>query len=124
MAEALFNHLGQGHIDAVSAGSAPAGYVHPQSIVTLQRHGIDPGQPASKSWDMFNGKSFDFIVTVCDAAAAESCPVFAGPAQNIHWPTPDPAKATGTQAEIEAAFDTAFMLLKTRIGAFIADNQR
>lgn len=115
MAEALFNHLGKGTIEAVSAGSNPAGYVHPKSIETLKRHGIDPGNPSSKSWDEFTGQHFDLVVTVCDAAAAESCPAFISPVQKLHWSTPDPAKATGTEEEINAAFDEAFLMLKNRI---------
>lgn len=119
MAEALFNYLGKGDIEAVSAGSFPAGYVHPKSIETLKRHGIDPGQPRSKSWDEFVGQSFDLVVTVCDQAAAESCPVFLGPTKKLHWSTPDPAKVTGDNTEIEAAFDQAFLMLKERIETFI-----
>lgn len=115
MAEALFNHLGKGDIEAVSAGSNPAGYVHQKSIETLKRHGINPGSPRSKSWDEFAGQSFDLVVTVCDAAAAESCPVFLGVAKKLHWSTPDPAKAIGTDAEIDTAFDEAFSMLKERI---------
>mgnify|MGYP000875082145 FL=1 len=119
MAEALFNHLGQGSIEAVSAGSNPAGYVHPKSIDTLKRYGIDPGSPRSKSWDEFAGQPFDLVVTVCDAAAAESCPVFLGPVNKLHWSTPDPAKATGTEAQIDAAFDEAFNILKERIEVYL-----
>ena len=119
MAEALFNHMGQSEIEAVSAGSFPTGYVHPKSIETLKRHGIDPGHPRSKSWDEFAGQSFDLVVTVCDQAAAESCPVFLGPAKKLHWSTPDPAKATGTDTQIEAAFDEAYMMLKERIEAYL-----
>jgi arsenate reductase len=119
MAEALFNQLGNGVIEAVSAGSNPAGYVHPKSIETLKRHGIDPGNPRSKSWDEFAGQHFDLVVTVCDAAAAESCPVFLGPVKKLHWSTPDPAKATGTEAQIDAAFDGAFNMLKERIEAYL-----
>lgn len=115
LAEALINALSKGHYEAVSAGSFPAGYVHPKSIETLKRHGIDPGQPRSKSWDEFAGQHFDLVIMVCDAAAAETCPVFLGPIQKLHWGTPDPAKATGTDAEIDAAFDHAFTLLKNRI---------
>ncbi|MCD8570779.1 MAG: arsenate reductase ArsC [Alphaproteobacteria bacterium] len=115
MAEALLNHLGQGGIEAVSAGSAPAGYVHPKSIETLKRHGINPGVPRSKSWDEFAGQSFDLVITVCDAAAAESCPVFLGRHEKLHWSTPDPAKAQGSEVEIQAAFDEAFEMLKSRI---------
>ncbi len=119
MAEALFNHLGKGSVEAVSAGSNPAGYVHPKSIETLKRHDIDPGSPRSKSWDEFAGQSFDLVVTVCDAAAAESCPVFLGPVKKLHWSTPDPAKATGTDAQIEAAFDEAYVMLKDRIEDYL-----
>lgn len=121
MAEALFNHLGQGRIEAVSAGSQPAGYVHPTSIETLKRHDIPVGEPHSKSWDEFAGQSFDLVVTVCDAAAAESCPVFLGPVKKLHWSTPDPAKATGTDKEIEAAFDQAFFMLKENIEDYLND---
>ncbi len=67
MAESLFNHLGKGHYEAVSAGSFPAGYVHPKSIETLKRHGIDPGQPRSKSWDEFAEQPFDLVVTLCSS---------------------------------------------------------
>jgi arsenate reductase len=115
MAEALINHLGKGRVEAVSAGSNPAGYVHPKSIETLKRHGIDAGSPRSKSWDEFRGQAFDLVITVCDQAAAESCPVFLGPAKKLHWSTPDPAKAKGTEKEINTAFDQAFEMLKTRI---------
>lgn len=119
IAEALFNHIGRGNIEAVSAGSLPAGYVHPKSIETLKRHGIDPGQPRSKSWDEFAGQSFDLVVTVCDQAAAESCPAFIGPTKKLHWSTPDPAKATGTEVQIEAAFEEAYNLLKDRIETYL-----
>lgn len=115
MAEALFNQLGKGSIEAVSAGSNPAGYVHPKSVETLKRHGIDAGNPRSKSWDEFADQHFDLVVTVCDAAAAESCPAFIGPVKKLHWSTPDPAKATGSEAEITAAFDQAFNMLKARV---------
>jgi arsenate reductase len=115
MAEALINQLKSGRYQAVSAGSQPAGYVHPKSIETLQRHGIDPGQPASKSWDEFAGQAFDYVITVCDQAATEVCPVFSGHGKKLHWSTPDPAKATGNEAQIDTAFDEAFALLKTRI---------
>lgn len=115
MAESLINHLGEGRYQAVSAGSKPAGYVHPQSIETLKRHGIAVGTPRSKSWDEFAGQAFDFVITVCDAAANEVCPVFLGKHEKLHWSTPDPASATGSTAEIDQAFDAAFRMLKDRI---------
>lgn len=115
MAEALINQLSAGRYKAVSAGSQPAGYVHPKSIETLKRQGIEAGQPRSKSWDEFEGTNFDLVITVCDAAAAESCPVFLGKHEKLHWSTPDPAAATGSEDEINSAFDEAFNMLKTRI---------
>jgi arsenate reductase len=121
MAEALINHLGKGRFQAVSAGSSPAGYVHPKSIETLKRHGIDAGSPYSKSWNEFAGQAFDMVITVCDQAAAESCPVFLGPAKKLHWSTPDPAKAQGTEEQVNAAFDDAFAMLKDRIEGLIKD---
>ena len=117
MAEALINHLGQNRYHAWSAGSHPTGEVHPSGIATLQRHGIDTDQPHSKSWDEMTGTSFDLIITVCDQAAGEPCPIFPGQPQKLHWSIPDPAKATGTESEINAAFDQAFFLLKERIEA-------
>lgn len=115
MAEALINVLCTGRYEAVSAGSSPAGYVHPKSIETLERHRIGVSNPASKSWDEFVGQHFDLVITVCDAAAAESCPVFLGKYEKLHWSTTDPAKVTGTEEEINVAFDEAFKLLKQRI---------
>ncbi len=115
MAEALINQLGKGKYEPVSAGSFPAGYVHPKSIETLKRHSIDPGIPRSKSWDEFAGQPFDLIITVCDQAAGETCPIFPGKPKKLHWSTPDPAKATGSEAEINAFFDEAFNMLKSRI---------
>lgn len=121
MGEALFNHLGKGLIEAFSAGNQPAGYVHPKSIETLRRHGVDAGNPRSKSWDEFEGQDFDLVVTVCDSAAAEICPVFFGAKKKLHWSTPDPAKAIGTDGEIEAAFDEAFFMLKDKVESYLND---
>jgi arsenate reductase len=115
MAEALINDLGRGRYQAWSAGSVPAGYVHQKSIETLQRHGIDPGQPRSKSWDEFAEQPFDLVITVCDQAASESCPLFPGSPKKLHWSTPDPAKATGSEGDIDVAFDKAFLMLKNRV---------
>lgn len=115
MAEALINALGQGRYLARSAGSKPAGYVHPKSIETLNRHGISLDKPHSKSWDEFEAEQFDLVITVCDQAARESCPVFFGKHEKLHWSTPDPARAQGSDDEINAAFDDAFTLLKNQI---------
>ena len=115
MAEALINVLGKGQYVAVSAGSFPAGYVHPKSIATLERNNIDPGKPSSKSWDEFTDDDFDYVITVCDQAEGESCPIINTDYKKLHWSTPDPAKAEGTETEIMHAFDDAFAMLKNRI---------
>ncbi len=115
MAEALINQLGAGHYKSMSAGSRPAGFVHPKSLETLKRHGIETGNPYSKSWDVFEGTDFDLVITVCDAAASEACPIFPGKYEKLHWSTPDPATATGGEEEINASFDRVFTMLKTRI---------
>ena len=123
MAEALMNHLGRGRFQAWSAGSSPAGYVHPQSINTLKRHSIDPGHPYSKSWNEFSGQPFDLVITVCDQAAGESCPIFPGQPTKLHWSTPDPAKAQGAEADIEAAFDRVLCMLKERIKTLVDSSE-
>lgn len=115
MAEALINHLRGDRCDAVSAGSEPTGTVHPRALDTLRRHGIEPGPVRSKSWDEFAGEAFDCVITVCDAAAAETCPAFAGRFRRLHWSTPDPAAARGTDETLDAAFEGAFAALRNRI---------
>lgn len=124
MAEALINNLRRGRYQAWSAGSHPTGYVHPKSIETLNRHGIDPGQPRSKSWNELAGQPFDLVITVCDQAAGESCPLFPGNPTKMHWSTPDPARATGSDTEINAAFDEAFLMLKKRVEQLIGAKDR
>jgi len=118
LAEALINGLARSRYRAWSAGSHPAGYIHSKSIETLTRHGIDPGQPRSKSWHEFVDESFDLVITVCDQAAGESCPRFPGTPKKLHWSMPDP-KVTGSGAEIDAAFDHVFFMLKDRVEELI-----
>lgn len=115
MAEALINSLGRGQYQAWSAGSFPTGRVHPKAIETLQRYSIDPGQPRSKSWDEFTAQTFDLVVTVCDQAAGESCPLFPGSPKRLHWSTPDPAKVIGSDGEIDGAFDRIFLMLRSHV---------
>jgi arsenate reductase (thioredoxin) len=119
IAEALINNLGRGRYRAWSAGSFPVWHVHSKSIETLQRHGMDPGQPRSKSWNECAEQSFDLVITVCDQAAGETCPLFPGSPKKLHWSTPDPAKATGSDCEMDAAFDRTFFMLKNRVEEFM-----
>lgn len=103
MAEALLRHLGGDRYDVYSAGSDPAGYVHPMAVQVVAEIGIGIGHHTSKPMTQFIGESFDYVITVCDAAA-EACPVFPGPARRLHWPFDDPAQATGSEEERLAIF--------------------
>jgi arsenate reductase len=119
MAEGLLNHYGKGKILAFSAGSFPTGNVHPMSLATLKRHGmIDQGY-RSKSWDEFKDQPIDILITVCDNAAGEVCPIFLGKPIKTHWGAPDPAHFEGTASEIEAEFDRIFTMLEKRVKAFL-----
>lgn len=123
MAEALMNHLGQGLFTAQSAGSHPAGYVHKGSLDCLERHKIPHDGLHSKSWDVFENETFDIVVTVCNDAAEEVCPVYIGQHTKLHWPTPDPAKVEAGLSRSQPVFDEAFNFLKKHIEALIKDSQ-
>jgi arsenate reductase len=121
MAEGILNHHGKGKFRAFSAGSFPNGKVHPMSLATLQRHGIQSLGYESKSWDVFkNLVDLDIVITVCDNAAGEICPIFPGAPVKAHWGAPDPAHFQGTPAEIEAEFDRVFGILERRVQALAA----
>ncbi|MBS0512848.1 MAG: arsenate reductase ArsC [Proteobacteria bacterium] len=119
LAEATFNHLAPAGLRAISAGSQPAGYVHPRSLALLAREGIPTAGCRSKPWDALPVTP-DIVVSVCASAAGETCPAYLGPALRTHWGVDDPARATGSDAEIEAAFMTAYRILRARIEAFLA----
>ena len=103
MAEGLWQKLGAGAWEARSAGSAPAGYVHPLAIEAMAEIGIDISANRSKHVDTFSDESFDLVITVCDNAR-EACPTFPGAAQLLHWPFDDPATVEGAEAKKRAAF--------------------
>ena len=119
LAEATFNHLAPPGWQAVSAGSQPAGYVHPRSLALLAKEGINAEGYHSKSWDDLT-LTPDIVITVCGSAAGEACPAYLGKALRTHWGVEDPALATGTDEAIDAAFITAYALLRKRIEAFLA----
>ena len=119
LAEVTFNALAGPAMHASSAGSHPTGYVHPRALALLQREGFSTEGLYSKSWDDLK-KTPDIVITVCASAAGETCPAYLGPALRAHWGVEDPAKATGSEAEIEAAFTTAYQILRRRIEAFLA----
>jgi arsenate reductase len=119
LGEATFNHLAPAGWRAVSAGSKPAGYVHPRSLALLAREGIATGGYHSKSWDDLSVTP-DIVITVCGSAAGEACPAYLGNVLRTHWGVEDPAHATGTDAEIDAAFMSAYSILRKRIEVFFA----
>lgn len=119
LGEATFNHLAPTGWMAMSAGSKPTGEVHPRSIALLQREGIAVDGYFSKSWDKLPATP-DIVITVCASAAGETCPAYLGSVLRTHWGVEDPAHATGTDAEIDSAFQKAYSILRARIEAFLA----
>jgi arsenate reductase len=119
LGEATFNHLAPAGWHAISAGSKPAGYIHPRSLALLAREGISTAGYHSKSWDDLPVTP-DIVITVCGSAAGETCPAYLGPVLRAHWGVADPAHATGTDEEIDAAFMTAYRILRQRIERFFS----
>ena len=120
MAEAILNSMGRPRIHAYSAGSHPKGAVNPQTLRLLNGLGYDTSRLRSKSWDEFtDGAAFDLIVTVCNRAAAEVCPVIPGKPAKMHWDIPDPSSVSGTPTQMEAVFRQAHDMLLHRIRAFV-----
>jgi protein-tyrosine-phosphatase len=123
LAEAILNRVGQGRFKALSAGSQPKGEVHPFAIQLLRSLNHDTAFARSKSWEEFavpDASEMDFVFTVCDNAANESCPVWPGQPMTAHWGVPDPAAAEGTDAEKHLAFAEAYRMLNNRISIFTA----
>jgi arsenate reductase (thioredoxin) len=121
MAEAILSKVGAARFRAYSAGSYPRGQVHPETMRLLQTLGYDTSRLRSKSWSEFadpGAPLLDFVFTVCDNAAGEACPLWPGQPITAHWGVPDPAEATGTDAEIAFAFKDAYRMLNQRIGIF------
>ena len=122
MAEAILNRFGAGKFVAYSAGSTPKGEVHPETIALLRRLNYEVSGFRSKSWDEFakrDSPPLDFVFTVCDNAAGESCPVWPGQPMTAHWGVPDPPAATGSQVEVARAFANAYGMLQNRIAIFV-----
>ena len=119
MAEALFNHLGQGRIHAESAGTQPAPRVHPLAIEALKDHGLAWAGHQPRSVDGLERQPWDFVITVCDRAK-ESCPIFPGQPVLAHWGMPDPAAVVGDEAARRAAFRAALVLVARRIELMLA----
>lgn len=122
LAEGILQKDGAGRFRAFSAGSQPKGIVNPFALKTLEAFGYPAHGFNSKGWEEFAVSSapvMDFVFTVCDSAAGESCPIWPGQPMTAHWGIPDPAAAERTDIEKQAAFNEAFRYLRNRIGAFI-----
>ncbi len=123
LAEALMNHLGRGRFKAWSAGSQPNGQVNPLALTTLAGWHMPTEGFRSKSWEEFSAPDapqLDFVLTVCDNAAGEVCPVWPGQPMTAHWGVPDPAAVVGSEAEKSKAFLDAAITLKRRIELMLA----
>ena len=123
LAEAILNRAGKGRFRAFSAGSRPTGQPNPLAIGLLREKGYDVSFARSKSWDEFAGPDapkLDFIVTVCDSAAAETCPIWPGRPVSAHWGLPDPAGVIGDNVDRMQAFAATYLALTQRIAAFVA----
>jgi arsenate reductase len=123
MAEAILNRVGRGHFQAFSAGSQPKGQVHPYALDLLRKVHYDVSGMRSKSGLEFSqpdSPKLDFVFTVCDNAAGETCPYWPGQPMTAHWGVPDPAAATGTEAEIRFAFADTLRMLTNRINILVS----
>lgn len=123
LAEAILARAGQGRFRAFSAGSQPKGEVHPYALDLLRHLNHDTAFARSKNWDEFAAPGapvMDFVFTVCDNAAAETCPVWPGQPMTAHWGVPDPAAVEGTEAEKRLAFADAYRMLNNRISIFVS----
>jgi arsenate reductase len=121
IAEAILNKVGAGRFKAYSAGSHPRGAVNPHALDVLTRLDYNIDEFRSKPWDEFaqpNSPPLDFVITVCDSAAGEVCPIWPGQPMTAHWGMPDPAAVEGTPAEIGLAFADTYRMLYNRISAF------
>ena len=123
LAECLLNHLGGGRFRAFSAGSQPSGRVNPFALQALAEQGIDTGGVRSKAWDEFaapGAPAMDLIITVCDSAAGETCPVWPGHPATAHWGYADPSATTGSDAAKLTAFRDTLALIRRRLEILVA----
>jgi arsenate reductase len=123
IAESVLNRLGMGRFKAYSAGSKPLGHVHPYALDLLRKMNYDTSNLRSKSWEEFakeGAPDLDFVFTVCDNAAGETCPVWPGQPMTAHWGIEDPAAVDGTPFQQQAAFNAALRFMRNRITAFMS----
>lgn len=123
MAEVMLNSMGQGRFKAYSAGSHPKGAVHPLAVELLQKNRLPTDGLRSKGWEEFSqsgAPAMDFVITVCDQAAGEVCPIWPGQPMNAHWGIEDPAAAEGSEEEQRRAFFAAYNRLRNRLSIFVS----
>ncbi|WP_338768921.1 arsenate reductase ArsC [Massilia sp. METH4] len=119
LSEGTFNHFAPSGLKAISAGSQPAGQLHPRAVALLHRKGISTEGYFSKSWDDLPVTP-DIVVTVCGSAAGETCPAYLGPVLRTHWGLDDPGHVVGSEEEIEGAFERTYEIILARLQAFLA----
>ncbi len=120
LSEAITNQRADGLLDARSAGSQPAGEVHPLSLRYLAQRGYRTEGLQSQSWDAFEDFAPDLVVTVCDSAAGEACPLYFGKSVKVHWGLSDPSKIEGSEAELEQAFMACIDEIERRVDQLVA----
>lgn len=119
LCEAITNHLGQGRVQAVSAGSEPAGVIHPHTLRHLEKRCMATDNLRSQSWDDFADRPIDVVITVCDHAASEGCPLWIGDCIKVHWGLPDPSRVQGSPGEVDAAFDEVIDTITRRVSKLL-----
>lgn len=120
LCEALARYLGQGRIAAFSAGSQPAGNVHPETLQYLTVRGVPTEGLRSQSWDDVAELSPDAVITVCDSAAGEQCPLWFGEVVKVHWGLQDPSRSEGSSADRAAAFESVVQIIEARLEQLLA----
>jgi len=120
LSEGLFNHMAPEGMSAISSGSFPRGRLNPRAVSTLQNLGIDTSRLYSKGSESFADNPPDIVITVCDKAQGEACPVYFGPAIKSHWGLADPSDVQGSDEEVQAAFDATVAKIRQRFAAFFA----
>jgi arsenate reductase (thioredoxin) len=120
LSEAISNRLGAGFLHAFSAGSAPAGEVHPLTLKYLAQASIDTRGLASKSWDVYADLNPDAVITLCDSAAAETCPLWMGNSLLLHWGLADPSKLASDESAVQKAFEQCIAQIAARTEALLA----
>jgi arsenate reductase len=122
LSEAITNHFADGRVIAYSAGSQPAGQVHPLTLKYLSQRGMAIDGLKSQSWDEFAEIAPDVVITVCDSAASEACPIWFGDVIKVHWGLLDPSKMTGSEQAVQAAFYAVMDTIEQRTRAMLALN--